>query len=202
MNPPKKIIDLYNNVNFGIFEVNDSDFALPDYLGSVEYVDEEYFYNHSGDKKVSAWVRKIYEAHESQEEIDEEITNLFKYIVRRFSEKWNRLIKAFVDAEYNPINNYDMIEKENVGSKITNTSGQDVSTYGFNSPQPTPTGKSSSSVTTEGKKADNERELTRSGNIGVTTSAQMIEGELNLRKYDLLNNIYLDIDSVLARSLY
>jgi len=40
--------------------------------------------------------------------------------------------------------------------------------------------------------------LTRSGNIGVTTSQRMITAELELREWNLIKHIYNDIDSVLT----
>lgn len=44
--------------------------------------------------------------------------------------------------------------------------------------------------------------LTRSGNIGVTTSQQMIESEILLRKLDIINTIYQDIDKVITIPYY
>lgn len=44
--------------------------------------------------------------------------------------------------------------------------------------------------------------LTRSGNIGVTTSQQMIESEISLRKLDIINMIYEDIDKVITIPYY
>lgn len=38
--------------------------------------------------------------------------------------------------------------------------------------------------------------LTRSGNIGVTTSQQMLESELELRKVDLVNDFFKEISKV------
>ena len=41
--------------------------------------------------------------------------------------------------------------------------------------------------------------LTRSGNIGVTTSQQMLESEINLRnKYLLIEMIFKDVDKILT----
>lgn len=45
-------------------------------------------------------------------------------------------------------------------------------------------------------------ELERSGNIGVTTSQQMLESELKLREYDFYKTIYKDIDSILCLGIY
>ena len=46
------------------------------------------------------------------------------------------------------------------------------------------------------------RELTRKGNIGVTTTQQMINSELELREYNLIEVIYSDIDSILTLKIY
>lgn len=44
--------------------------------------------------------------------------------------------------------------------------------------------------------------LTRSGNIGVTTSQQMIESEIELRKQNFFDLIYKDLDKVLTLMIY
>jgi hypothetical protein len=49
---------------------------------------------------------------------------------------------------------------------------------------------------------DNYRDLSRSGNIGVTTSQQMISSELELRRNIILNDIFNDIDKVLCLKIY
>lgn len=51
-------------------------------------------------------------------------------------------------------------------------------------------------------KATGTEKLTRSGNIGVTTSQQMIESEISLRKLDIINMIYKDIDKVITIPYY
>ena len=60
-------------------------------------------------------------------------------------------------------------------------------------------GESSSTYTTDN---DKDRELTRAGNIGVTTSQQLIQAELELRKTIVLNTIRDDIVSVLTLPYY
>jgi len=47
-----------------------------------------------------------------------------------------------------------------------------------------------------------KRDLTRHGNIGVTTSQQMLESELNIRAYRFFEKMFEDIDSVLALRVY
>lgn len=46
------------------------------------------------------------------------------------------------------------------------------------------------------------RDLTRYGNIGVTTSQQMIEQELKLRAYRFFEQMFEDIDSMIALRVY
>lgn len=46
------------------------------------------------------------------------------------------------------------------------------------------------------------RTLTRSGNIGVTTSQQMAQSEIDLWQWNFVESIYKDVDSVLTLSIY
>lgn len=49
---------------------------------------------------------------------------------------------------------------------------------------------------------DGDRHLTRSGNIGVTTSQQMLQSEIELRKWLYYQNVFNDIDTILTLSIY
>lgn len=49
---------------------------------------------------------------------------------------------------------------------------------------------------------DTDRTLTRSGNIGVTTSQQMIESELELWQWNFFKSVYEDIDSICCLDVY
>ena len=86
---------------------------------------------------------------------------------------------------------------------------QTVNIYGYNSNDATPannnTGTDETTTTDKGSaetSASETRELTRAGNIGVTTSAQMIEGELNLRKTVFLGIVIEDLDDALTLGIY
>ena len=122
---------------------------------------------------------------------------------------------AALQAEYDPISNYDMTETGADGRKldsdtVTPTGGTKTKTYraGLNSTgdgvqadfvEVTPK-DGAQTQTTHGntKTADfdgtthsgsyeaKEHFIKRSGNIGVTTAAQMIQGELDIRARDLL----------------
>ena len=107
-------------------------------------------------------------------------------------------------AEYNPIENYDRQEDSTETPNITHTlsnSGQDASTneadvQGYNGTDYVPNSRTKSSGTSSTNGTDTEsgtRTYTSRihGNIGVTTSAQMLEGELALRKS-------MDIYSIIA----
>ncbi len=49
---------------------------------------------------------------------------------------------------------------------------------------------------------ENERSMTRSGNIGVTTSQQLLQSEIELWEWNFFNQVFADIDSVLCLSIY
>lgn len=125
------------------------------------------------------------------------ITNL---ILIKYGLNWEKEIDTFT-KEYNPIDNYDMTEIENIGTDISvDTDGAD-NTFGFNttSEDGVPASKNTINQTTTGDKEKNERELHRHGNVGVTTSAQLVAGELDIRtKYNIMNMIYNDIDELLT----
>lgn len=141
-----------------------------------------------------------------------------QYVVPMYGEKWTRLYDALF-AAYNPIHNYDMTESEtktNSGTITTDntqtsngSTTQTVNIYGYNSSDATPannnTGTDDTTTTDKGSaetSASETRELTRAGNIGVTTSAQMIEGELNLRKTVFLGIVIEDLDDALTIGIY
>ena len=126
------------------------------------------------------------------------ISDIAKVVLNKFRANWIKLYEA-IESDYNPINNYDMVEHEEVNSKITNTSNS--KRYGFNTTD-NPVGDLDMENESSGDKKDNFRDLTRSGNIGVTTSQQMISSEIELRRNKLLNIIMNDIDTMLCLKIY
>ena len=118
------------------------------------------------------------------------ITEWFSRRKDNFSKLW----QGFT-AEYNPIENYDRQEDSTETPNITHTlsnSGQDASTneadvQGYNGTDYVPNSRTKSSGTSSTNGTDTEsgtRTYTSRihGNIGVTTSAQMLEGEMALRR--------------------
>lgn len=120
-------------------------------------------------------------------------TAIAEWFTRR-KDNFAKLWQGFT-AEYNPIENYDRhedsTETPNITHTLTNT-GKDSSTneadvQGYNATDYTPNSRSISSGTSSTNGTEKEsgtRTFTSRihGNIGVTTSAQMLEGELALRR--------------------
>lgn len=164
---------------------------------NAEILDMDYYLNHSGEKYISPITAKLYEHDDSTY-----LTKLASLIVLKYSDKWNKLYKAFFEDEYNPIENYSMVEEENANTSITNSTTGKNNIYGFNTTaeEGVPQDNSSVESTTSGDFDDNHRKLTRSGNIGVTTSQQMLQSEIDLRQWNFYNMIMNDIDDVMCLS--
>lgn len=152
------------------------------------------------------------------EEIKRYVDILSKIYSGRFTKSVNALL-----TEYNPIENYNSTETENIvmsgensstseisttsnGETSTNTTGETTETLspydsenfnnnsknnssGVTSETSTSTDNSSNTMSGTTNQSNN-RTLKRSGNIGVTTSQQMIQSELELRKNDLINDFF------------
>ena len=123
-------------------------------------------------------------------EVKSAITEWFTRRKDNFAKLW----QGFT-AEYNPIENYDRHEDSTETPDITHTltnSGEDASTneadvQGYNATDYTPNSRTISSGTSSTNGTDKEsgtRTFTSRihGNIGGTTSAQVLEGELALRR--------------------
>lgn len=173
-------------------------------------LDVEYYLNFSGDKNISKMFNLLIETIEKQTITDDKIQSavnmLANIIINKFADKWNRLFNAYVQEEYQPLENYKMVESgtDKESTKITNSQETNGKGYGFNSPSAVNVADNTQQSTTQGALDDNVKQhnFTRSGNIGVTTSQQMLQSELDLRNnYDFFNHIFIDVDSILC-SLY
>lgn len=135
--------------------------------------------------------------------------------IARNGENLVRMLAALYST-YNPISNYDMIEKSVDGETLDeiettpsgktitksyaaglNSSGDGALTgkneTSFENAKSTTSPKNTKSVTLDSETLANVHKatqhiLTRSGNIGVTTSAQMITQEIELRVVDLIDD--------------
>lgn len=193
-----EIVDIFTDSTAGIFHALKSIATGEsfDWLNNDEYLDMDYYVSHSGEKYASKFYITMLEHNKN-------ITYIANVIFNRFSEKWKHIYDAMM-KEYNPLENYSMVEDENVNTDITNTSNGSSNVFGFNtqSVDGVPDGKNEVSNTTSGKFKDNYRQLKRSGNIGVTTSQQMLESELEIRKNIFIETVMNDIDSIMCLKIY
>lgn len=179
---------------------------------------------HSGDKNISPVVYKFLKSEDENTR-----SKLAKIIYTMYSDKWAKLW-ALMEIEYDPLNNYDMEEHE-TPAEITHTitpaettietkpakmvSENEVSAFNSSdysdATKTTTTGdvsdKGTESIDVDTAGSDvltvqNERTLTRSGNIGVTTSQQMAQSEIELRKWLYYQSVFNDIDNILTLSIY
>lgn len=128
--------------------------------------------------------------------------DIAKVIVVRFADRWEKYIKELA-LEYNPIHNYDMTEHEEVNTDITVDGDDTHSLQGFNSTSFKPESQNKQNHNTNGKAEDNYRDLNRSGNIGVTTSQQMLESEIKLRDENIvIERIIMDVANFITVGVY
>ena len=121
------------------------------------------------------------------------ILNFFKAHYRTF-DKW---ITA-LEIEYNPLENYDRSEQysgSNSHSDQDSSSGSGTSTltkaaYNSSSYEPYESNSDSSSMSGSASGTFSESHTSRiHGNIGVTTSQQMLESELEIAKFNIYDSI-------------
>lgn len=173
---------------------------------TAQSMDDEYFGNRSGLRQSSPIVEKMTAFPGEHELSAAEIAKLQAIIVQKFAPGWARVYDALL-VEYEPLNNYDMKEKRTPGAVRTVKVESDVTTessvYGFNSSAAVPSAKSRGTGD-KNKNLSEESytgydELERSGNIGVTTNAQMLQGEIDVRRNTFLEVVYRDVDTILCR---
>ena len=185
------------------------------------YLDMMWFTQHSGSKNPSLVLDRYLKM--TNDDVPT-VMNIFAVLlIQKFADKWDRLESA-ITTNYKPLENYDMEQTETpdithtrtkqtetVTSITDDVTGTDV--YGFNSSSPVPNQKvtrnGTSTVTNDpdnNVETDVEsgtRGLTRHGNIGVTTSQQMLQSEIDLRnRYNFYDNVMDDVDSILCNLVY
>lgn len=93
---------------------------------------------------------------------------------------------ASTQFDYNPISNYDMTESSRDEDRAVTGGESTESSTSFDSTTPKDTGKTVSSGTANNT---NIHTLQRSGNIGVTTSQQMIDQERGILTFDFVQYV-------------
>lgn len=198
------------------------------YPWADEYCDYMYLAR-SGNKTISPLIEGILPDYdptaETQPISQGALTILVSIIDRKYGHSWERLFDL-TQLEYDPIKNYDMSETEtpNITRQTDTETATDIETtaaansaadiYGFNSETPVPNAQSLAGSTQRVKGSKNgntesrtetesgTREITRSGNIGVTTTQRLIESEIELWKWTYLDTIFAQLDDLIACPLY
>lgn len=136
--------------------------------------------------------------------------NMMKGQIELFVSQHMRTFTKWVKAlaiEYNPLENYDRMENwmdvnhnsasssGNIGGSNTNS----VSAYDTNEMSPHDSSVSSSNSSSNGSSDGNSTHTGRThGNIGVTTSQQMLQSELDIARFNIYQHICdLFIDELL-----
>lgn len=149
------------------------------------------------------WILKVeyrdkYLAEEYQSMQNSDINT---FVAKFLESKASVLDKLYATTQlvYDPIENYNMTESgSDSGDSSASASGDNKSTsYDSVTPNLTDSNSSSSSA-----QSQSSHSLTRSGNIGVTTSQQMIEQERVVAAYDFLHSVAEMIVEQFTQSLY
>lgn len=189
----------------GIFSVLQS-FPVPWKDNNIaSALDLEYHGNVSGEKFISPLLRKLMSG-ETLSEMEQTLvgTTIMAICGVNWGKQWET-----ITFDYNPIENYSMTELMTNDETVnkygkTRTNQNNNLIHGFNST----TGISSDEQTENGSDGGSDTQtrnyqLKRSGNIGVTTSQQMIESEHNLWLWNYFREvIFPDLDRVLTIPIY
>lgn len=221
--------DIFSDfVNSGIFTyINNYDVPWKNDNITVS-LNLAYHGEHSGDKNISPLVSKLLG---SDGKLSSDNKNkIAKMIYDKYNMQWQHIYDALI-TEYNPIENYRMTEEEKTDIDLTHTGTDTVTNtgtietensgtnenniYGFNSSSAVNSDKSSDSakskttnnLTNTNTKnltdvTDGTRKLTRSGNIGVTTSQQMQQSSIDLWQYNYFDSVFKNIDAELCLLIY
>lgn len=167
---------------------------------TADILDLDYCTVVSGDKYLSRNFIRQYERY------DIEVLKYFAMILyKRFGTKWNKIYEA-LNIEYNPLENYSSTEIETPNLTDTSKANSKVTVKQSGSTFDSAVYQPYASTETAGTEDDNKvtttktgtRTVTKSGNIGVTTSQQMLQSEFEVRQYDFYQGIYNDIDEFIT----
>lgn len=219
-------------IGYGIFEALSAIGVDLPWGNSVESIvlDIEYFGNRSGGKFVAPVIMNLLGDAVELTESDRQL--LARIIWTKFGEPWKHLWATNVIAynpihNYNMTDRREMAKGESE-AKVAADSSVDTTTHGRgnevkenvaglnntnNKGKLADVSISQESGTTEvvgnrnakddTVRASNEVETTtRSGNIGVTTSQQMLTAEREVWMWNFFDQVYKDIDSVLSLPFY
>lgn len=134
---PKRLIDVYDDVlsDGGLFSIlNLMDVPWKDDINATT-LDDEYFYNISGQKTISPLVRRV--LNNASKLSSDNKTTLANIIYKMNALNWEKEYETLF-YEYNPISNYDMEERE-TPAETTHTMSPAETTETITPPETTET---------------------------------------------------------------
>lgn len=173
-----KLIDVFPNWASGALFARLGE-KYPDLFPWATYVlDVEYFGNHSGNKTISALMEKLLTAADIDAVDTATLETIVEVIKNRYAVTWEKLY-AVMSAEYDPIENYSMVEEEtpnitrtetpdvtrtrNASQKadvvVTSSGSNSADVFGFNSSEPVPQAETNGN-TTQRTQGDAENNVT------------------------------------------
>ena len=200
--------------------LDDAEMEIPSYLPTGN--DDEnalaflYTTSHSGEKYISNYVLRTYDiikklnpSATDGERYNYLIVTIGHTIFLKYNENWKRIYESLF-ADYNPIQNYDSTEEITRSGDDKTSVNTDYSQKEKVSAFNTSTMLDNRETTSNGLASNNysktdynsKVKTTKSGNIGVTTSQQMIESELQLRKNKFYEILFNDCDEIFTNNLY
>ena len=222
MNETKRLIDVWDGwlTGDGVFSVMEDleGVTLPWAEDDIALnLDAEYYGNISGDKPISPLLVKLV-AGDVMTDLEKDFVaaTIVSLCGASWSKEW-----ATLSAQYNPIENYSMTEEMTddetvseygkVHTREDNLKDESkTAIFGFNSSEASDTGSGETTRTGVVTDRDSGEDthtrnytLTRSGNIGVTTSQQMLQSERELWKWNFFRDVvFPDLDRVLTLRIY
>lgn len=112
---------------------------------------------------------------------------------------WEKMYRALTE-DYNPLHNYDRYEDWTDTGNASATGQNKNSVAGFNQSAGLATRDQSDQSTSSASSGTHKGHLY--GNIGVTTSAQMLEGELKIRQQNMIDIIVQSFKQNLCVQVY
>lgn len=170
------------------------------------------FHSLYGQRRVTPFACAL---HAKYEDDGEYLGLIASVLAANFSEPWKRLFDA-LDLKYNPLENYSMKERmtddHTAARKSESKSESNASTVesarGYNETIPKAQTGQTTGAQSGGRNSEENAEKTvhtgeRSGNIGVTTSQQMLQSEIDIRKFNVFRDrIFQDIANYITLTVY
>ena len=207
------------SLHFNIFDKLKDYF---DFITNPEGLNSIYIGDRSGNKYASEIVLAQLD---STGQIDADgVDNLARIVSSKYYVNWTKLYDT-LSLEYDPLENYHRTEvnsesdsdvetplnwkKTDTSLAADNIETESNAVYGFNSSDPVP---DSENERTFAHKNDSEQSGTYTtthnygkkvetyGNIGVTTSQQMLESERNVLEWNFWEKLFNDLDSLLTKN--